>query len=508
LEHASVVLSQAIAHHHPWLATGCEDGHARIWDISTGALLSDLKLAEPHNNVDAVEFSADDQVLAATAGQAGTVVWTTEDWSEMERIGAHSLSLTFCGIEQHLILGNGFDRQITRWDFRQTNNLQFLHRFPTNVYCLRSASESPFFVAGGGAVHVLMENGILSRVLPGSGGRVQGLAFSPHDRRLAGACFDGNVRCWDLSFDLPSLLFESHNASKVMLSPQSPWIIVVDNAFGMLVFDKRSGRESAQRPSILPLLTSPNGNYVVAHSPPEQKFHLLQLPSAETIAILESEKNTIACAFSHDEKTLAMSDVDGTTRIYDIPSCTIRNRWQLPIEFWEKSNSLALSDDGALLMCHFQWTIDTRTGKRTDLPADLSFLSRSASHPAIRNYSPDGRLRSSIEDVEGVVLLMIRNTLTNELLHAIHHKDSLAGLHCWSPDGKRIAAITASHDLVLFDPVGGSQVAELDRPPASIASLHFEDDGQTLKALAIGKGRLEWFVWKAPRDAPVKTTPR
>ncbi|MEX2114370.1 MAG: protein kinase [Pirellulales bacterium] len=500
LDHPAIVGSLSVARHHPWLATGGGDGVMRIWNTSSGTLLQSMKLAGPTENIDAVEFRPDDQVIAATSGMSGMSVWSTDSWSQVRRIAGPPLSLAFCGPQHQLVLGNSVERRITSWDFTQENGLRYLHHFPTKVYCLRSASEHPFFVAGGGSLHVLAADGDLCRVLSGPTARVQAVALSPHDRQLAAASFDGNLWVWDLASDYPSLHVDERSVSRLLSSPKCPWIVVVDFAFGMTVFDRASGNRVAERPMVYPKLMADSGEFLIAHNPSTHQVELLRLPDAETIAVVAPEPSFGAYAISRDENTLAACDDNGMTRIFDVPSAKVRCRAQLPAAQWSRTREIALSDDGSTLMCTPTCAIDTRSGKAIATPSDLTFLAHAMSEPANIKYSPDGGLTALLEDVEGVMVLVIRDSKTNQRIHAIHHEESLAAHLCWSPDGKRLAALTANHSLLLFDPRGGNQVAQLDHPPATIATMWFDEDGQALKALTHGAdGQLEWYVWRAPR---------
>jgi WD40 repeat protein len=502
LEHPSEVPALAIAQHHPWIATGSHDGNVRIWDINTGELLEMLNLTQPPCVVDGVEFSPDDKYVAATSGGAGATVWSTESWSMIRRVDYGGLSLAFFGPDR-IILGNGGDKVINGWDFTSTDELRMLHRFPTKVYCLRGAHEHPFYVAGGGALHVLTHNGQLGRVLASGSKRVQGLSLSPHDRRLVAGCFDGNLRFWNLASNEPTLPIGSHVIHGLCKSDGSPWVVVSNHLYGMLVFDARTGEIVTDLPGIHGLLLSASGQHLIVRDPKAGVVSLRRMPAAETVGTICPSSSAHNFTFSLDESTVAIVTADGSATVYDVPSCSARCHVQFDFGESKRSAEVFLSEDGSIVACGPQQAFDTRTGKPVGELTDLSFFGGSVHGPNATTYSPDGEMTATMEDMNGVMVLSVRDSRTRRVLHTVHHPNAMAGWQCWSPDGSRIAVLTGNHVPVLVDPHSGVQVAELDHCSAVIVTLNFTTDGQALRALTRTEtNRLEWFEWPAPRNTP------
>jgi WD40 repeat protein len=452
-----------------------------------------------------VEFQPDDKVVAATSGASGAAVWSTESWSELRRVNATAISMTFFGPEL-IILGNDTDKMISSWDYLRSDDLRFLHRFPTKVYCLRNAHEHPFYVAGGGSLHLMGHDGQLGRVLSGSSARVQALALSPHDRRVVAGSFDGKLRFYNLASDEPAIAIGPRSLTRVNISERSPWVVISDNAYGMWAFDARTGERIVDLPGIHGKLLSASGKYLIAIDPQSGFTHLLQMPTADTVAVLGPIGSMQSSAFSLDESTLAIANADGATTIYDVPSGQVRGRVQFESDVWEKSREVYLNEHGSTVACRPSAAFDTHSGKSTDAVADPGFFGRAIHEPGGVTYSPDGTMTATMEDIDGVMVLLIRDSRTRRQLHSIRHPISLAGWQCWSPDGRRVAVLTANHVVVLIDPRTGLQVAELDHCSAPIITLNFTADGQALRALTkTDNGRLEWYEWQAPREAPITT---
>jgi WD40 repeat protein len=255
---------------------------------------------------------------------------------------------------------------------------------------------------------------------------------------------------------------------------------------------------------------APSGDLAIAEDLSAHKTWVVKVPGFERLAaVAASDASHRILAISADEQTLAVGDAAGNVRIWSLPSGAERISVRPSLKWGTEFFHLGLSPDGSKLFWidgHLlsRQAIDTHSGKLVDWPADMRFLNHAPCVPSPIICSPDAR-QIAVSDVDsGVRVVDIRDSGTGEVLHRLRYKDRLTGHIAWSPDGSRLAASTVNDTLVLFDPIRGEQVAELDGClEPSIAGLQFDASGQSIRTFTAGPYFLGRSSWRAPRQ----TTP-
>ncbi len=308
------------------------------------------------------------------------------------------------------------------------------------------------------------------RLLPGHGGTVSALAFSPDGRLLATGSADALVRLWQVDQEPAAdpILLDGHTQAITGLafSPNGEWLASGSKDHTVRLWKVGAGRQpaapvvlSGPRQEILSLAISPDGRWLAAASL-EQMAWLWRLdergPSSVPIA-LPLDGDGWALAFSPDGKFLAASAAENV-RLWDLSSRNPAGSTRLLSGHQGLVTSLAFSPDSRWLASGSR----DHTARLWDLgandPSARPFVL--AGHEDWVNcvtFSPDGQLLATGSG-DTTVRLWDLTALTN-------FQDGFAGpapivLHghtrwvsalAFSPDGSRLVSGSGDQSLRVWN---------------------------------------------------------
>lgn len=313
----------------------------------------------------------------------------------------------------------------------------------------------PFYLAPRWGL-VVREPASLTRALGGHTDEIAAVAFSPDGRLLAGACFDGMVRLWEVATGKQAAVLDGHGG----------WVPAV--AF------------------------SPDGRLLASGG--LGGVRLWEVATGEQVGILpRPDRSVRAIAFAPDRPMVAVADQDRGVRLWDMAS-------RQPVEVLYSHdtwvNAVAFSPDGRLMAsaCFDKMVRLWDAGKRKSVA-----LNGHTDQVTAVGFAPDGRMLASGGRDHSVRLWRIPDRESADVLFG---HDGWVTAVTFSPDGQLLASGGAGG--VLLWQVNTRKREMVTRKPVAtlgtdrVIAVAFAPDGHRLASGAAGGVRL-WDV--GTRDA-------
>ncbi len=455
------------------IATGGEDGVTRLWDTSSGALLTQCR---GHTlKVFSVAFRPDGLRLATTSADGTVRQWDSTTGREVEapydRHTGEVLTATYSS-DGNRIASGGTDRTVRVWHAAKRQDQGVLQGHIGDVSDLAFTAD---------------------------GGRLVSVSQSP--RRGNSEQEDGTVRLWEIGRPGAASVLRGHSSYvyPVAYSPDGQWIASGgwDNTVQLwdaLTLDRAC--EPLEHPgNIRALAFSPDSSRLVSGCATGESLHVWDVATARRLNKFKSPGHnaTQAIAISPDGAYFATAAADGAVSILEAATGADVQSFRMAAGDFAKK-SLAFSPDGRLLAGtgedEMQIDIrDTQTWNRSTRLTGHSAVISSVS------FSGDGRLLASasadrtvrIWDVASSKCIAILAGHTDAVFSAVFH-----------PAGKRLASAGRDRSIWLWDLATGREVARLDGHANYVFALAFSPDG---RSLASGSGDNTVRIWDTESPA-------
>ncbi|WP_263980773.1 trypsin-like peptidase domain-containing protein [Streptomyces naphthomycinicus] len=462
------------------LATGSEDGTARLWDARSGR--SRITITGHTKGVSAVAFSPDGATLA-TGSEDGTArLWDARSGRSRITItgDAQGVSAVAFSPDGATLATGGLDGTVRLWDVSSGKP-----RPPVIKLGWRGTLTEVVFSPDG----TMIATGGVSLPLPG---------------------VRNAVRVWDARTGKPRrTLAGSDIAQSVAFSPDSGTLAVTSSTVtsdkttvdtsSVRLWDMRTG-EDVTLPGTVnasAVAFSPDGA-MLATGNLDGSVRLWNAKNGDPGATFYPGSDLLSLTFSPDGTTLATGSSDGTARLWDVKSTRARATLisaDEDLSVW----SVAFSPDGTMLAAGSENGVrlwDGKTGAaRGILRSDDGIV-----HSVV--FSSDGGTiatgtTKNEEDTESFVKLWDVNT--RKVRTAFTVKDDVWAV-ALSPDGGTLATGGRNGAVRLWDARTGAARATLTGPgkQPSVWSVAFSPDG-TMLAAGTDKGARLWEV-KSGKD--------
>ena len=351
-----------------------------------------------------------DGTLLAAGGHDGTLrLWTIPDLEEYAVLNDPALkggvahmddvrSLVFTVDGRHLISAG--DEVVKLWSLRQKELARSLWGHLRDVFSVAVSPDGRYLASGGREKNVKlwdMESEKVKSTLYEHWGTIEELCFSPDGTLLASACSDTTVKIWDMEGSRLLSTLHDHHAEVHTLdfSPDSR-VLVTGSRDGMMRFwdverqvdiGVLRGHDGALYSARFNPVKDTAAGYIVASAGADKKIKQWSMNRESMVHTLELGDVKVSTAiFSPDGTRLAVGtfasrmvpvllfDIGTWRRSTDLMSHGGRVR---SVAF-SKDGTLLVSvgDDGNLNLADLKtdshlYTIDVRTGKRTNFIASL-----------------------------------------------------------------------------------------------------------------------------------------
>lgn len=505
-----------------YLVTANDDAVARIWEIPSGKLVSELRGHE--KQINDVHFSPDRKRVATVSDDETARVWDSLTGALLHTIGGtRTLGIKttkFSPDGSVIAIGSRGDAQ-TNCDgdsaddlFRRLDAIGGLQivEIPCATQHMEFSPDSQFVTVWrddqSPDIFSLASGNRIAHIKDAPG-KINSLAFSPDSKFILTGNLDGTLRIYDAltAANIATLLAHGRGVNDVKFSPNGKIVISAgaDNRARWWLFKGRtiSGGNSdfaLGRPpeSILEPLQDLNGhsNHVnsVAFGPDGQSIltasddGTARLWHVSAGNVLEGHTDFVkAAAYSPDGKQIATASKDGAARIWDAQ--TRETLFELR-GHTGAINRLVFSPDGSRLVT----ASDDKTARVWDTGTGKLLLElRGHEGPIVTlAMSPDGKqIATGSKDLSirlwdtATGEQIVKTTLGERPIGGDSTPRSLA----YSPDGKFIAA--ANHVRVqVFDSRTGEPAQRL-RSTNFLTLVAFSADGQRIFTASGEEGNLQ-----------------
>jgi uncharacterized delta-60 repeat protein len=326
MSHEDYVVAVAFSPDGKYVISGSWDDTARVWEAQTG---HEVARMSHEGYVVAVAFSPDGKYVISGSGDGTARVWEAQTGHEVARISHKDgvAAVAFSPDGKYVASGSR-DGTARVWEAQTGREIA---RVNHEVYVIAVAfSPDGKYVISGGC-DKKDENyrciGGTARVWEAQTGReiarmshnnaVVAVAFSPDGKYVVSGSFDGTVRVWETQTG-HEVARKSYMSNEVAFSPDGKYIISGGGAAH--VWEAQTGREIARMShegGVVAVAFSPDGRYVVSGGG-DGTVRVWEAQTGREIARMSHEGNVVAAAFSPDGRYVVSGSLDGTARVWEV----------------------------------------------------------------------------------------------------------------------------------------------------------------------------------------------
>jgi eukaryotic-like serine/threonine-protein kinase len=229
--HSKEVNSVAFSPDGKTLASGSNDGTAKLWDARTGELLRTFET--PDSEVVAVAFSPDrDAIAMATVGNEGdgfVFIRDSKTGEVKQKLTASNIQAVAFSPDSRTLAVANISSSLNLWEVATAKLKQTLVGQDIQTHAVAFSPDGKMLAGGGYGNTVKLwkvDTGALEQTLVGHDSEITALAFSPDGKLLASGSDDGTVKLWEAETGLLKQTLRAPDASitSVAFSPDSKFI--------------------------------------------------------------------------------------------------------------------------------------------------------------------------------------------------------------------------------------------------------------------------------------------
>ena len=504
--HTDMIYGLDISRDGKRLASGSDDGTAKIWDAVSGEEL--LTLNSQSGEVTNVVFSPDGALLATAGSDGRARVWDSQNGKELLTLAGHDAPIHGIAFSPDgmRIVTAGADGIAIVWQTATGKQLLTLRGHNDAIWKVVYNPDGTRLLTGSLDQTAKVwdaKDGKELLTLSGHTWNVETVAFSPDGKQILTGSTDITAKLWDASSGAELLTFAGHDRAVYggAFSPDGMHIATVSDDGTAKVWDSVTGHTQVTLSGHLGAVTrvrfTPDGNRLVTSGidgtlriwdlSPERDAELFALPG-------QYSREDTWFAFNGDWTRIAENDTDGTIRIWDVHSnkelVTIPHTdewhvWMVGFSPDEKrlitsgAQNLAKvwdAESGELLL--------TLTGH-----GEASMMSWMFSGVMDAAFIPDGS-RIATVGIDQTVRIWDAAT-GRQLLIMEGHTGGIVAL-ALSPDGTKVATASDDKTVRIWDVDTGNELLVLQGFAGTVWDLAYSPDGTRLATVGFGGTAKVW----------------
>jgi WD40 repeat protein/serine/threonine protein kinase len=273
--HAGLIKAVDFSSDSSRLATASEDGTIRIWDVASGQSL--LTVGGGYGAVYSIAYSPDGSRIAAGTEDTLVRVWDVASGRQISTLVGNEYraeSIAFTPDGERIVTAHRLGPKLRVWNAFSEPGIKILNGHRTLVYAVAFSPNNRFLASASfdGTVRLWeAESGRILRVLSGHTKGATAVAFNPNSTAVSSGSGDGTLRIWDCRTGEVLRTIRAHDLgiSAIAFSPDGTRLVTGSQDKKVKLWDLKTGTLALTIGLTGPVgsvVFSPDGGHLVSGS--------------------------------------------------------------------------------------------------------------------------------------------------------------------------------------------------------------------------------------------------